>query len=126
MADPEDKKSVVLATRYTAADYEEIARKAARAGVRPSTFQRQATLDKRVTHSRKSEDANLVALVRELNAIGINLNQLMPLAHTTRQRPSQLPDTLKAVNELTLRIIEHMNSGKSSGNPSRNPSGGSK
>ncbi|MEO1555869.1 MAG: MobC family plasmid mobilization relaxosome protein [Pseudomonadota bacterium] len=97
------RKSVVVSSRYSPAQYEAIVRRAAKAGVKPSALQHAATMGKRVV--RETAPASDFELVRELKAIGINLNQLTRVANTTGQMPAGLSECL---DQLTTIMITRM------------------
>ena len=98
--DPEKKRSVIVSSRYTPAEYESLVIKAARAGVSPSALQTSATLSKRV--QSKTSAASDFELVDQLRRIGNNLNQLTRIANTSKRMPAGLVEALDQLNALML------------------------
>lgn len=86
---------------------------AARRGVSLSSFAHDLMFRRfaeagRVAGTRQNPQA--AALLRELNAIGINLNQLMRHGHQTgelgQQRLSEVDDVLLAIKQAASRVYE--------------------
>lgn len=108
MVDPDQRKSVVVSSRYSADQYEAIVRRATKAGVKPSALQHAATIGKRVV--REQVPKSDFELVREMKAIGNNLNQLTKIANRTNRMPAGLSECL---DELTALMLERMRKGSS-------------
>ena len=105
-SDPDKRKSIVVASRYTPEEYEALARKADKAGVAISTLQHDAAMKRRVR--RVATPASDFELVRELKAIGINLNQLTKVANRTGRMPRGLGTCL---DQLTALMLDRMKPG---------------
>ncbi|MEO1324876.1 MAG: plasmid mobilization relaxosome protein MobC [Pseudomonadota bacterium] len=105
-SDPDKRKSIVVASRYTPEEYEALARKADKAGVAISTLQHDAAMKRRV--HRVATPASDFELVRELKAIGINLNQLTKVANRSGRMPRGLGTCL---DQLTTIMLERMKPG---------------
>ena len=94
------RKSVVVSSRYSPEQYEALVRRATKAGVRPSTLQHSATMNKRIV--REEAPASDFELVRELKAIGNNLNQLAKIANTTGRMPAGLSEVITELTDVML------------------------
>jgi len=103
VVDAEARRSVVVSSRYTPAEYESLVVKAARAGVTPSALQAAASNAKRVPQQQKSEPN--FELVNQLRKIGNNLNQLTHLANATKRMPAGLERVYNQINRLTLELM---------------------
>lgn len=74
------------------------------AGQRLSEFVRRAAIDGRVVV--RQQTAYGMSLVSQLRHIGINLNQLMPIAHANGEVPDGLAALIQKIEKLLDRIIE--------------------
>jgi len=103
--DSERRRSVVVSSRYTPAEYESLVVRASRAGVTPSALQAAATLKKRVqtrSPGKGQSNGSNFELVQQLKRIGNNLNQLARIANTSRRMPAGLLDALDQLNAIML------------------------
>lgn len=75
---PDEKRCLQVNVRLTIAEYDDIAAEAAKANLSVSDFLRRAALNQRVVVPKTLADA---ALIKELNAIGNNLNQISRAAN---------------------------------------------
>lgn len=75
---PEEKRCIQINIRVTLAEHDYYAGEAAKLALSVSEYLRRAGLNLRVTAPKSMADA---ALVRELNAIGVNINQIARAAN---------------------------------------------
>nr|WP_089331083.1 MobC family plasmid mobilization relaxosome protein [Actinomadura meyerae] len=95
--------------RVSDEEYEEIRAAAHRAGTAYGTFIVHTL--QTVTHQHGAgyqQNAELCeelrAIARQLNKIGVNLNQLTRLANSTGQEPSELPAALMYLERILRRV----------------------
>lgn len=72
------EKSIVRSVRFTPEEWAQVEAWAAEASVSPSRYVREATLKRRPQAKPRGVRAEAV---RELNRVGVNLNQLVRLVH---------------------------------------------
>ena len=83
------EKSIVRSVRFTPEEWAQVEAWAADASVSPSRYVREATLRRRPQTKPRGVRAEAV---RELNRVGVNLNQLVRLAHQALSKaPSGTP-----------------------------------
>ena len=90
--EPAARRAVMYRVRLTAAERAELDRRAAAAGLTPSAFARCALLDCRPPALARVDPA----AVRQLQAIGNNLNQLARQANRDGGVTEELGDELRA------------------------------
>lgn len=114
IAHPRDPngRSQVMATRVTPIEQQRIMTAAVAAHISPSDYIRQAALRAQVIANgptppqTQPRPTRPVALVRELNAIGVNLNQLTRVANASGFIPAGLEPVLDELNRLLDRLID--------------------
>jgi hypothetical protein len=113
-AQPRDPngRSQVMATRVTPVEQQRIMTAAVSAHLSPSDYLRQAALHAQViandqpAPAPRLAPAKPIALVRELNAIGVNLNQLTRVANASGIIPADLGPVLEELNRVLDRLID--------------------
>lgn len=75
---PEEKRCIQINIRVTLAEHDYYAGEATKVALSVSEYLRRAGLNMRITAPRGMADT---ALIRELNAIGVNINQLARAAN---------------------------------------------
>ncbi|MBI1358251.1 MAG: hypothetical protein GC160_28280 [Acidobacteria bacterium] len=103
-------RSQRLIVRLTDEERAAIRAAASDAGLGVSEFVRRAALDRRVVV--RSQSAYGMALASQLRRIGVNLNQLMPIAHLDGEIPPELLQVAKKIERLLDRILEREALGK--------------
>lgn len=108
----EKKKTKSVTVFFTPDEYEQITRKAERAGTDAPDFLRRAALGKRIIGA--PPEANREAIF-ELNAIGRNLNQLLVLLRLQEIKEwLELETTINRTTEQIRRAVKDLISGNSS------------
>lgn len=103
------KRTKQVIFRLTEAEYHQLSVMAARAGFSVNTFARYVALAraKRIivkTHARSDP-----ALIKRLERIGHNLNQLTRYSHCSGQVPSQIHELCAHIHDIVHRDIEEIN-----------------
>ena len=107
----EEPHNTPIVVHATYGERSELEDEAARRGVSLSSFAHDLMFRRfaeagRVAGTRQNPQA--AALLRELNALGINLNQLMRHGHQTgelgRERLSEVDDALLAIKQAANRV----------------------
>lgn len=93
-----------LVVRMNDEEQAKIRENAKAAGLPQSEFVRRTAIDGRVIVRQQS--AYGMSLVHQLRHIGINLNQLMPIAHVNGEVPPGLTAIIGKIEKLLDRIIE--------------------
>jgi hypothetical protein len=112
LAQPRDphRRSQVMATRVSPLEQQDIMSRAAEAQLSSSDFLRRAALRQAVTAPSAKPlpqfRPTYLPLVRELNAVGINLNQLTRVANATGYLPPSLAYVLADINTLLDKLID--------------------
>lgn len=114
LAQPRDPngRSQVMATRVTPIEQQRIMTAAVSAHLSPSDYLRQAALHAQVIANdapavaQQLAGSKPIALVRELNAIGVNLNQLTRVANASGLIPADLGSVLEDLNRILDRLID--------------------
>lgn len=91
-----------LGVRVSASEWRAIKARAARAGVRPTSFVREAALSA-PARSRASDDVATVEERRELRRIGVNLNQV-----ARRLNAGADADVLSVLGELNAWVVSRV------------------
>lgn len=76
---------------------------AQKAGLRLSAYVRRVAVDGHVVHVQQSGYG--MALAHQLRHIGVNLNQLMPIAHLNGEIPPDLSSVFRKLETLLDRIL---------------------
>lgn len=109
-----NRRSQIMATRVSPLEQQRIMTAAIAAQLSPSEFMRRAALGvAAVAHGSVAATPStvpqfpktFVPLVRELNALGVNLNQLARVANMTGHIPPDLDDLLDVINDALDRMI---------------------
>lgn len=82
------EKSIVRSVRFTPEEWAQVEAWAAEASVSPSRYVREATLQRRPQAKPRGVRAEAV---RELNRVGVNLNQLVRLVHRAGAQKVETP-----------------------------------
>ena len=112
VAQPRDpnRRSQVMATRVTPIEQHHILMRAGDAHISPSDYLRRAALGATMQAVRANGIARLpptyVPLVRELNAIGVNLNQLTRIGNASGYLPSGIEATMDEINTVLEQLIK--------------------
>lgn len=98
-----EKREHKLPVRVSAEELDAIKKRAQQTGLTVSEFVRRAALYSRVVIKESRHD---VELVRQLSAIGNNLNQLVRKSHASgRMDTRRLEDLLSVIEQQLLRLI---------------------
>lgn len=100
---PDEQRSVRLTVRYTAAERVFLEEQAVAAGVSVSDLVRRRSLGLAVQPRRARADA---ALLSELNAVGVNLNQIARNLNTGRALRMDAEVALSELRGLIARVLE--------------------
>lgn len=102
---PEDVRGTILRIRFSALEWEMIRRQAVELGMTGSAFLRTLGLRGRLPKPAASPATR--EAMKELSAIGRNLNQAAALARAAGQ--SEALDEIRAIREVLSRIEERLN-----------------
>jgi hypothetical protein len=102
----EERRSRIISFRVTELEFDELAAIAARAGLPPNELARRLTLrrSKRVViHTHRRCDP---ALLKRIDQIGNNLNQVVKSAHIFGRLPPGLEQLCEAIDALVTQAID--------------------
>ena len=92
-----------MTIRLTQAEYADIADKAGEIGITITEWMRNSALERRMPR----RDMDTKAVIRELNKIGVNLNQAVKLMHQTGDtRGAKIERTMARLEKALLKIAE--------------------
>jgi hypothetical protein len=100
------KHSHRLVARVTEAEYLRFAAEAKAAQITLSEYVRLMVTEGKVVVRRESPYG--LVLAREIKSVGVNLNQLMPIAHLRGSIPSDLTNIISKLEVVLDRIIENV------------------
>jgi len=100
------KRTRRLIVRLTDEDRTAIRANAQKAGLRVSEYVRRVAVDGHIVNAQQSGYS--MALASQLRHIGVNLNQLMPIAHMNGEIPRELDSVFRKLETLLDRIIRTM------------------
>ena len=92
-----------LGVRVSASEWRVIVARATRAGVRPTSFVREAALSAPARSREAADDVATVEERRELRRIGVNLNQV-----ARRLNAGQDADVLSVLSELNAWVVSRV------------------
>ncbi len=96
------EKSVVRSVRFTPEEWAQVEAWAAEASVSPSRYVREATLKRRPAVKPRGVRAEAV---RELNRVGVNLNQLVRLVHRATAQKGEAGGDGAAVHPAEVEAV---------------------
>ena len=98
-----EKRTYRLIVRLTDEERSAIRANAQKAGLGVSEYIRRVAVDGHAVRVRES--AYGVALASQLRHVGINLNQLMPIAHVNGEIPPELASVCRKLEAVLDRIL---------------------
>jgi hypothetical protein len=97
------KRTRRLIVRLTDEDRAAICANAQKAGLRLSEYVRRVAVAGHIVHVQQSGYG--MALAHQLRHIGVNLNQLMPIAHLNGEVPPEMDSVFRKLETLLDRIL---------------------
>ena len=102
-----EQRIIPVPTRYTVAEQHYIRAQAVAAGLTDSDYIRRRALGYRVEPPKSPVDA---ALVTELNAIGVNLNQIARALNRGRDEPDHIGPVLDQLQDALDKVLDRYGS----------------
>ena len=89
--------------RVSVDDHSAIRANAQKAGLRLSEYVRRVAVDGHIVNVQQSGYG--MALASQLRRVGVNLNQLMPIAHMNGELPPELDSVFRKLETILDRIL---------------------
>ena len=102
-----EKRSVILATKLTQQEADEIRKRAEREGITISDYLRAVALNKQI-RSKKRDCKELSRVAYELNKIGTNINQIARYVNASREIDIKVLEKLSNVEDRLTEILKEI------------------